>query len=198
MTNAWIQPERSPLLPSVRGILLWPALDWLGSLLARQRIAPQSLPVDLRPGDLELLVSRPAAERWVPVGRLERIEQALVAAHGGDRDDVLRELGARAALAAMRVDGAASAWRRLRAAAQEDGVGPLSFGQMNVRGQSLREFRVVLNGGGPLPESTQVVLQSFLAQWGSGLARESLIGRSMRLDGRVIFDVAPRKAPASA
>ena len=198
MTNAWIQPQGSPRLPSVRGILLWPALDWLGSLLARERLAPQSLPVDLRPADLELLVSRPQPDRWVPVGRVDRIEQALVAAHGGDRQEVLRELGARAALAAVKIGSPAAAWRRLRAAAEDTRRGPFSFGRMSVQGESLRRFRVLLHGAGPLPESTRIVVQSFLTQWAAGLAHEPLVGRSLCLDGRVLFDVSPRKADAVA
>jgi hypothetical protein len=174
--------------PSIRGSALRQSIDWLGQLLATRRTTPHALGARLRPADFALFAQPIDANGWYPVDSAERIDEALILAHGGRPGAVMRALGARRA-GSLVPSRPGAVPRALDAHVAIDGpIDPgallgeaplLNFGRWRRRGSSHPDFELELCDATPLPESTRLALAGFLQ------ARcVAATGRDLRVESR--------------
>jgi len=155
--------------PRIRGALLRPSIDWLGSLVVARRTTPQALGVRFEAEDMHLFTSGPGPDEWIPISTSARIDAALLRAHGGDVDDVMREVGARwpnRVAAPKRTRPGRTAMPDPCALVSE--MRPFDFGGWRTLERSNGGFVLALDDADALPDTTRFQLEGFLR---AGIAR---------------------------
>lgn len=174
-----------PTEPSIRGALVRQSIDWLGSLVVARRTTPQALGVHLEAEDMRLFTLGPGAEDWIPVAASARIDAALVRAHGGDVQHVMREVGGRWALRWPRPDGRHPSAPESRPTPLDPVCllaesPPLDFGSWHTLDRTANGFEIALEGAAPLPETTRFQLEGLLHSALAQRLEASVVVESLR------------------
>lgn len=159
--------------PRIRGTLLRPSIDWLGSLVVARRTTPQALGVRFEAEDMHLFTSGPGANEWIPIATSARIDAALLRAHGGDVEDVMREVGARWPNRVATPKHAQPGTLLGRTAMPDPctlvaEIRPFDFGRWRTLERTPGGFALALDDADALPDTTRFQLEGFLR---AGIAR---------------------------
>jgi hypothetical protein len=170
--------------PSIRGMLVRQTIDWLGSLVVARRTTPQALGVRLEAMDMQLFTAGLAAHAWVPISTSARLDSALVRAHGGDSDAVMREIGARWAnrwpLPDLRGGGGVTGRSALPDPADLfSETQPIDFGRWRTLEGTPSGFELALEDAHALPDTTRFQLEGLVS---AALARH--MGMGIELESR--------------